>query len=109
MFLTFDDCVGLCDLSEAEILAIAEHEHLPAIAALELGSYLAHTPDGEQRVKDILRDHLAAASSSGDQQRTLALKSVLRDYILNHPRCESRHRESLIARERRTDPQGSAR
>jgi len=89
MYLTFDDCVNLCDLTEAEILAIAEHEHVPAIAALELGNYLVHTADGERRVKDILRDHLAADVPSGDRQRALALKSVLRDYILNHPRCES--------------------
>jgi hypothetical protein len=34
MTLTFQDCVSPCDLSEAEILAIAEHEKLPAIAAL---------------------------------------------------------------------------
>jgi hypothetical protein len=101
MGLTFDDCVGLCDLSEAEILAIAAHEHLPALAALELGSYLVRSPDGEQRVKEIIRDDLAAAASSGDRPRMLALKSVLRDYILNHPRCESRHCRALVANERR--------
>ena len=27
-------CVGLCGLTEEEVLAIAEHEHLPEIAAL---------------------------------------------------------------------------
>jgi len=48
MFLTFEDCLGLCDLSEAEILAIAEHEHLPAMAALELGNYLVCTANGER-------------------------------------------------------------
>ena len=30
---TLEDCLGLCDLTEAEVLAIAEHEHLPEIAA----------------------------------------------------------------------------
>ena len=35
--LTYQDCVGLCELSEAEIRAIAEHEHLPEVVALELG------------------------------------------------------------------------
>ena len=33
--LTFDDCLGLCELSEEEIRAIAEHEHLPEIVALD--------------------------------------------------------------------------
>jgi len=105
MFLTFDDCLGLCDLSEAEILAIAEHEHLPAIAALELGNYLVHSPDGEQRVKAMIRDDIAAAIACGDRSRALALKSVIRDYILHHPCCEARHRAALSPRERRADPQ----
>ena len=95
MYLTFDDCLGLCDLSEAEILAIAEHEHLPAITALELGNYLVCTPEGEQRVKAMIRDDIAAAAARGDPARVLALKSVIRDYILRHPCCEARHRDAL--------------
>ena len=95
MFLTFDDCLGLCDLSEAEILAIAEHEHLPAIAALELGNYLVHSADGEQRVKTMIRDDIAAAAARGDRAKVLALKAVIRDYILRHPSCEARHRAAL--------------
>jgi hypothetical protein len=90
MFLTFEDCVGLCDLGEEEILAIAEHEHVPAITALELGTYLVRTPDGEQRVKAMIRDDIAAAAACGDRSRVLALKGVIRDYILHHPRCEAR-------------------
>jgi hypothetical protein len=101
MFLAFEDCLGLCDLSEGEVLAIAAHEHLPVMAALQLGNYLVCTENGEQRVKEMIRDHLAAAQSSGDRPRALALKSILRDYILKHPRCESRHRALLMADERR--------
>jgi hypothetical protein len=101
MFLTFDDCLELCQLSEAEVFAIAEHEHIPAIAALELGDYLVHSPAGEQRVKAMIRDDIAAAEASGDALRALALKSILRDYILKHPCCEARHRAALHAPERR--------
>ena len=43
--LSYEDCVELSDLTEEEIVAIAEHEHLPEMAALELGSYLVHTDD----------------------------------------------------------------
>ena len=101
MFLTFEDCLALCDLSEQEVLAIAEHEHIPAIAALELGNYLVHRADGEQRVKAMIRDDIAAAAGSGDRLRALALKSIIRDYILKHPCCEARHRAALTPRERR--------
>ena len=38
--ITLEDCVGLCGLTEEEVLAIAEHEHLPEIAATALAAYL---------------------------------------------------------------------
>ena len=41
--LTFEDCLALADLTEEEILAIAEHENLPETVALELGHHLIHT------------------------------------------------------------------
>jgi hypothetical protein len=34
--ITLEDCIGLCGLTEEEVLAIAEHEHLPEIAATAL-------------------------------------------------------------------------
>ena len=43
--LTIQDCIELSELSEDEILAIGEHEHLPEIVALEMGNYLVHTVD----------------------------------------------------------------
>jgi hypothetical protein len=101
MFLTFEDCLGLCELNEQEVLAIAEHEHIPAIAAVELGNYLVHTAPGEQRIKAMIRDDIARAAASGDRLRVLALKSIIRDYILKHPGCEARQRAALTARERR--------
>ncbi len=39
--LRLEDCLALCDLSEDEVLAIAEHEHIPEMAAAELGNSLA--------------------------------------------------------------------
>ena len=101
MFLTFEDCLALCDLTEEEVLAIAEHEHIPAMTALELGNYLVHTAAGEERVKSMIRDHIASATAGGDRLRALALKSIIRDYILKHPCCEARQRAMLVPRERR--------
>ena len=48
--LSLEDCLALCDLSEAEVLAIAHHERIPEIAAAELGHYLVRTPAGELRI-----------------------------------------------------------
>jgi hypothetical protein len=90
--LSLEDCLALCDLTEDEVLAIAHHEHIPEIAAAELGNYLVHTPEGEMRIKSIIRDDIAEARACNDRTRELALKLVLRHYIEQHPCCEERHK-----------------
>ena len=99
--LTLEDCIALCELSEEEVLAIAEHEHIPEIAAVELGNYLVHTPEGERCIKVMIREDIAAAAARGDRNRELALRLLIRNFILQHPRCEERHRQELRALERR--------
>jgi hypothetical protein len=88
--LTFDDCVALCELTEEEIAAIAEHEHLPMIVAAELGNYLIQGPDGALRVKRIILDDMLAADRAGDGSRALTLKLVLRHFVDRHPECRDR-------------------
>ena len=88
--LTFDDCVALCELTEEEIAAIAEHEHLPMIVAAELGNYLIQAPDGALRIKRIILDDMLAADRSGDGTRALTLKLVLRHFVERHPECRGR-------------------
>jgi hypothetical protein len=51
--ITIEDCLALSDLTEEEIDAIAEHEHLPAIIAAELGNYLAHLPGGIHHIRSM--------------------------------------------------------
>ena len=31
--ISLEDCIALCGLTEQEVMAIAEHEHVPEIAA----------------------------------------------------------------------------
>ena len=93
--LSLEDCLALCEISEEEVLAIAHHERIPEIAAIELGNYLVHTPQGEMSIKSIIRDDIAEARANGDQSRELALKLMLRNFVLQHPCCEERHRERL--------------
>ena len=88
--LTFDDCVALCELTEDEIAAIAEHEHLPMIVAAELGNYLIQAPDGALRVKRIILDDLLVADRAGDRSHALTLKLVLRHFVERHPECRGR-------------------
>lgn len=83
--LTFEDCLALAELTEDEILAIAEHEHIPEMAALELGNYLVHMPGGERRIKRMIGDDIAHARHTGNIRRAAELKLVLRHFIETHP------------------------
>ena len=99
--LCLEDCLALCGLSEAEVLAIAQHERVPEIAAAEMGHYLMRTPRGELMIKSMIRDDLALAAAGGDRERELALRLMLRNFVLEHPLCEERHRARLHSPERR--------
>lgn len=101
--LTLEDCLALCELSEEEVAAIAQHEHIPQITAAELGNYLARTPTGKLCIKSMIRDDIAAAAAAGERGRVIALKLVLRDFVLKHPLCEARHADVAHLPERRRD------
>jgi len=108
MLLTFEDCVGMCGLTEDEVHAIAAHEHIPELAAAELGNYLCQSPEGEACIKSMIRDDIAQAAARGDARRAAVLKLVLRNFVLQHPRCDERHRSQLHLPERRGGGAGAA-
>jgi hypothetical protein len=83
--LTYEDCVGMTELTQAEIEAIAEHEHCPEIIALELGDYLVRSPEGRPRIRNMILDDLVAAESRGDFKRTAKLKLVLKHFCDRYP------------------------
>jgi len=83
--LSYEDCVELSDLTEEEIEAIAQHEHLPEMAALELGSYLVHTSEGVPMIKRIILDDIEEERRRGHEQKALQLKLVLKHFVDTHP------------------------
>ena len=87
--LSYQDCVELSDLTEEEIEAIAQHEHLPEMAALELGSYLVHTEAGVPMIKRIILEDIDEARQRGHERRALELKLVLKHFIDTHPEATS--------------------
>jgi hypothetical protein len=54
LMITLEDCIALCGLTEAQVLAIAEHEHLPEIAATALAQYLSKQEHGMEKIRDII-------------------------------------------------------
>jgi hypothetical protein len=86
--ITLEDCIGLCGLTEEEVLAIAEHEHLPEIAATALAQYLLSQDHGSEKVRDIIVDDIRQAQRDGDKQHVLTLLHVLHHFLKTHPDAE---------------------
>jgi len=65
--ITLEDCIGLCDLTEEEVLAVAEHEHLPEIAATALAQYLLSSEHGSEVIRDMIVEDIQTAQRGGKQ------------------------------------------
>ena len=82
--LTVQDCLEMCELTEEEVRAIAQHEHIPEVVAAELGNYLVHTNQGEQRIEHMIVDDIDEAREAGNVQRAAELKLVLKHFAETH-------------------------
>jgi hypothetical protein len=89
--ITLDDCIGLCGLTEEEVLAIAEHEQLPEIVATALAQYLIVRERGSQMVRDMIVDDIRYAEASGNKAHTLTLLHVLHHFLKTHPEARPAH------------------
>jgi hypothetical protein len=84
--ITLEDCIGFCGLTEEEVLAIAEHEHLPEIAATALAQYLLSQAHGSERVRDMIVDDIRRAQiNRGNKEKVLTLLHVLHHFLKTHP------------------------
>jgi hypothetical protein len=84
--LTIEDCIELCGLTADEIEAIATHEHLPDMQAIELAEYLVHCDDGLPRIRRIIIDDIDDARRRNDEQALKRYEAVLKHFIASHPR-----------------------
>jgi hypothetical protein len=64
--ISLEDCVALCGLTEEQVLAIAEHEHLPEIASAALAQYLSKQEHGMEKIRDMIVDDIRRAQQRRD-------------------------------------------
>jgi hypothetical protein len=90
--ITLEDCLAFCGLTEEEVLAIAEHEHIPEIAAAALAEYLARQEHGEDRIRDMIVDDIRTSQQRGDCVHVRTLLHVLHHFLRTHPTaCPANH------------------
>jgi hypothetical protein len=90
--ITLEDCVAFCGLTEAEVHAIAEHEHMPEIAAAALAEYLTQQEHGTEKICAMIVDDIRAAQARQDKAHIVALLHVLHHFLRTHPEaCPQQH------------------
>jgi len=85
MMISLEDCIAMCGLDEAEVEAIAEHEHVPAVAAAALASYLLHEAGGEMEIRRMIVDDIRKALDDDRIQHASELFMALRHFTTTHP------------------------
>lgn len=83
--VTLEDCIAFCGLDEAEVMAIAEHEHVPEIAAAALAEYLLKQRHGADKIHAMIVDDIRAALRRGDRAHARELFAALRHFLETHP------------------------
>lgn len=83
--ISYDDCAAMCGLDLDEIGAIAEHEHVPEVAAAALGNYLLHKAGGETEIRRMLVDDIRAALGGNRLDHATELLMALRHFMGCHP------------------------
>ncbi len=83
--ISLEDCIAFSGLTEEEVLAIAEHEHVPEIVATALAQYLLQRNHGLERVRDMIVDDIRAAQQRDDAPHVRTLLHVLHHFLKVHP------------------------
>ena len=83
--ISLEDCIGLCGLTKEQVLALAEHEHIPEIAATALAHHLLTQPDGCRRIGAMIADDVTFAEARQDRPHAEELLGTLREFVTTHP------------------------
>jgi hypothetical protein len=83
--ISLEDCLALCGLTKDEVLALAEHEHIPDIAAAALGQYLLNQPNGCKTIQHMIAEDIGWARGRGDGRHARELTLTLQGFVSSHP------------------------
>jgi hypothetical protein len=83
--ITLEDCIAFCGLTEEEVLAIAEHEHVPESVACALAGHVLGQKHGPEKIRDMIVDDVRSAQARGDREHVRTLLHVLHHFLKAHP------------------------
>lgn len=83
--LTFEDCVELSELPEDVIQAIALHDHIPMMIALEMGVKMLHSPAGLRHIRQCILEDLNHYRQKGNNHCCQHYAQILDRFDASHP------------------------
>lgn len=83
--ISMKDCLDYSDLTEDEVAAIAEHEHLPFGSAVQLACGLAQSQDGTELLRCLLKNAVCDAQNCGHAEALGVAQRAYSQFITNHP------------------------
>ena len=86
--ISLEDCLGLCGLTRDEVLALAEHEHIPEIAAAALGQHLLNQATGCAAIRAMIAEDIDWARKRGDMRHAEELAVTLQHFVTSHPKTD---------------------
>ena len=89
MIIPSEDCIAFSGLSEDEVAAIGEHEHIPTIAASALADYLLRQPHGGEKIRAMIIDDIHHSLCGGRIKHAQELFMALRHFLDQHPEARA--------------------
>ncbi len=81
--IALEDSIGLCGLTGAGVLALAEH--IPEINATALAQHLLSQPQGCRKIASMIADDVNWAVLRKAQYHAEELRTTLRCFVRAHP------------------------
>ena len=82
--LSLREVFDFCGLTDEEVHAIAEHEHLSEISAAGLGSSLAQSKEGMSEIEHFMAENVEDANAHGHFHKAQDLEGVLAHFTEIH-------------------------
>ena len=80
-----NDIIDMTDLTRQEVAAIAEHEHIPEMAAALRGEYELHLHHGAAYVQGMICDDIREALHKKNMIHAKELYATLHAFLAAHP------------------------
>ena len=87
--ISIEDCIAFSGLTEDEVAAVCEHEHVPEAAAAAFANYLLNRTGGPEAIREMIVDDIKTALDHHRLEHAGELFGALRHFLSAHPEARA--------------------